>query len=87
MLAAVGAAISFNEVKKAPVALPYFCKSIWSQMETVPVESPPDRIILLSPAFKSVIRILITGSLEFNLDSICKEEMEKGGIVEIATAL
>src|SRR5690242_6310085 len=87
MLAAVGAAVGFDKVEKAPIALPFFCKTIRTQMETVPVESGPDRIILLDPAFESVIRILVAGDLELNLDHICEEEVGKGGITEIAAAL
>jgi len=87
VLTAVGAAISFDKVEISPVTLPCFCKTIWSQLETVSIKSRPDRIILLDPTFKFVIRIFVAGSLKFDLDSICKKEMDKTGIAEVAAAL
>ena len=87
MLAAIGITVSFYEVKEAFVAFPDLRESIRPEVETGLVESVPDGVVLASPALELVIRMVVDGGLEFNLDEIGEKEMGKSRITEVSAFL
>ena len=75
MLAAISIAVSFNEVTEASIAFPDLRQAIRPEVKTGLVELGPDRVVLANPAFELVVRMIVRGRLEFNLDEICKKKM------------